>query len=815
MQLTRWTSSLLACLILVACDQTDLLSPGALRTDAAGNADQGSSFLDTNGDPTDGQSVGDVTLENFQDGNEPPATLPTVGSIRARIRNEASVRADVTLRFVRENTIVHLAFVRVLPGTVTTVVSPKAAGLVEVSGIDETGRALGFATFVFGVDFDESRPAQYTIFDPSAEPSDPLPVDPVPADPIVANPDPPTISLLEPSRDVEVVVGATFSARWVDTSDTAGAVVRIALRQVGSTDGAPLIPVGPAVGAALDGINDELVVVLQDIDPGLYEVVAEIDDGVSVVASVAPGLVEAVEDPDNVAPMLSILSPSRLTEVGNGEFLTIEWDDEDPDDNATITFSLVPTDTADASAGAFVISPPLAENPDGALLDRAVLPISGVLPGLYDLIGTISDGELVGTARAVGLIRIRPEPLNDPPRIVFLEPFEEVNVEVGGSFLVAWEDSDSNDDARISILLDPDLGLVELTGNEILLAAALGEDPDGLGDRITLGIPDTVPPGGYRVVGLITDGLTQVVAQAPGLVFVSSVKESDGGDDPELDPQVVLLKPSEDVAVRLGGVVPFKIRLTDMPADATVRLLLIGESVDGTSLRVDVTPPDDPTGDPEEVVEPDELRIPASADVIPNTWWPRRFTLTAEVEADGITYTGSAPGSIWIRQEVEVRSVAMINYQCSSEQTASVLDDPFLGIEIKWFGGGFVQDPGELPAALQVLGVLAPVRFWVSGDQLLPSDGTDDATHRMVFEALESPNAVQVSRVDYATLLGFAPNADLTDPPLPVEPELESGSYNLLTVSDTDLFGPVVSEPAGDLVEICFPLPSSPTSPQP
>ena len=110
-----------------------------------------------------GQTVGDVTAESP---TPAPGSSPMAlgdGVVRARVRNESDVSADVTVRFIQGETIVHLAFVRVLPVTVTTVISPDAADRVELSGIDTLGRALRPETLIFGLDFDESMPAEYVI----------------------------------------------------------------------------------------------------------------------------------------------------------------------------------------------------------------------------------------------------------------------------------------------------------------------------------------------------------------------------------------------------------------------------------------------------------------------------------------------------------------------------------------------------------------------------------------------------------------------------------------------------------------------------
>ena len=138
---------LIACLSLATCDPSG-----------------STSFNDLLSGTSNDVSVSDVTADGG-DLTTPGSVFPVIDAIRARVRNESSARADVTMRFIREDSIVHLAFVRVLPATITTVASPEAAEVVELSGLDDRGRALSGATFVFGVDFDETAPAEYTVFD--------------------------------------------------------------------------------------------------------------------------------------------------------------------------------------------------------------------------------------------------------------------------------------------------------------------------------------------------------------------------------------------------------------------------------------------------------------------------------------------------------------------------------------------------------------------------------------------------------------------------------------------------------------------------
>jgi len=85
---------------------------------------------------------------------------------------------------------------------------------------------------------------------------------------------------------------------------------------------------------------------------------------------------------------------------------------------------------------------------------------------------------------------------------------------------VAWADNDPDDNALISIYLDPDDG--SFNGNEFPIALDIEEDADEDGDSAEIAVTD-VPPGAYRVIGLITDGTASVAAVAPGGVTVTAV----------------------------------------------------------------------------------------------------------------------------------------------------------------------------------------------------------------------------------------------------------------------------------------------------
>ena len=763
------------------------------------------------------QSVGDALDDASLVGAVTGRPVSPADTARARVRNESASRADVTLRFIQDATVVHLAFVRVLPGTVTTVTSPEPVDLVELSGISDGGEALSNVTFVFGVDFDEVSPAEYLVRDgamgepvggPSQGPSART-----------------TLLLVEPAEDVAVSLGSTVEVRWEDASGDPGAVVSLYLRPVGSTDEEDWIPVSPAIGASLDGTNDRIAIVIEGVSEGVYAVVARISDGAAVATAVAPGFVDVRSDPFNQAPSLTIVAPASQVQVREGDSVTVQWRDTDPDDNATILFTLESTDRVTGPVGTFTVSPPIAEDPDGATADSSTVLIRDILPGLYDLVGTIDDGRLIGTARLDAAVRVLPEPDNDPPQLTLSEPAEDVDVSRGDSILVRWTDADANENARISLLLDPHPSSVALDGDEILLVSSLGEDADGSGDRVTLGIPAGVPSGRYRVAGVITDGLIQVVAQAPGIVYVERPASNSvggggggsdgvdsgggggggpgggiggpgGGDDGEDDDPGELISPvtitildsADDVLIE--GSEPFDVLVeTGAPVDVERRRYFLSNLPYGGDVRVDVTPVDAP------ISKRSEVSI--QTDAVPNAAWPRRFDLEIETISEGRLGLHVAPRPVWIRQEVAVSNLEWVGNPCGMDGTVSLIEEPFARVNLTWYGGGY-EDRDSM----------THVHFWLTSNGEVPEDGVGDSTHELIYRRYSSPNEYQVFGMALEPVSDEV--LDMLRPRYPVVPNtvgpgVDPGMYYLVTVLDPDGPGRTVSAPHAEQVEFCDP----------
>ena len=191
------------------------------------------------------------------------------------------------------------------------------------------------------------------------------------------------------------------------------------------------------------------------------------------------------------------------------------------------------------------------------------------------------------------------------------------------------------------------------------------------------------------------------------------------------------------------------------------------------------------------------MTLPAVED-IPNHEWPRQFELLAEAAVDNEELSTTAPGLVWIRQEVELAEVRMVNYACSVTDRVTVTDSPFIGLEISWGGGGF----GNWREMLE------PVQFWLSKDQAIPQNNEDDAYHRMMYDGdLESPGlSTRLTRIDLAQAFGIdvhlPEGAEIGELEIP----LNTGEYYVMAVVETVRFGRVVSPAYPQPIEVCLPI---------
>lgn len=167
---------------------------------------------------------------------------------------------------------------------------------------------------------------------------------------------------------------------------------------------------------------------------------------------------------------------------------------------------------------------------------------------------------------------------NVAPTFAFTAPMGPVQAEIGDPVYVSWACTDPDDNASITLLLDPDSN--PANGNEIPIAVGLRED-----DQNTTYVIDTgsygLNPGSYGIVARVTDGVNpeQLVAAtgrlnllAPGMGTgnvsptivvtspVTTLSVSDGS-------QVTITYCGNDVDDGEGGIIPDVLVMLDNDND--------------------------------------------------------------------------------------------------------------------------------------------------------------------------------------------------------------------------------------------------------
>lgn len=704
-------------------------------------------------------SVGDVTSGEFPgelsgDDGTTPAAGPQV-----QVRNLSPLAARVTVVFSLSGLQAHVAYLRVVGGTTATVISPVSADRAEVSGMLADGSSLLPGTYSMGksdspatgpvyvIDADTGRPGG-SEGDPPAEGTD----------------EPPGLILESPAEDVALALGSTLDVRWSDESGAGEAIVIFYLRPVGDSDRSRWIQVSPALSATLDGINDELKVVLQGVPAGQFELVGEISTFSHSVLAVGPGKLFLFHDPGNLAPVINILTPSSALQLGEADFLDVQWEDSDADSSAQIFLSLFGVlDSGETVT--FPLAGPIAEDPDGPQSDSVRVSMRGILPGTYDLVATLTDGLLSGVSRREHAVQITSTGHNVAPTISILEPAKDVEVSTSGSFALAWTDEDADSSAIISLMLDPDLGAESLDGNEILLISSIAEDPDGeASDEVRLGLPQDLHPGKYVLAASITDGLSQSVAFAPGRVIVLDRGDGQGGE-PSLD----VVWPIADQHIRLGDSFSIGVTLKNISdEDLQGRYQLRADLTNG-DYSVDLLPISMMQvngGSRAWSVDGSRLQIPNDSPV-------RRFDVVFSLrEGEQLVARDVAEAPIWFRREVRFDSLDVIDMDCSR---AHGTDNARL--EVGWTGGGWDE---------RAPGTSILIRFFVAKDGVWPPPLPDDRTHRLIHTELESFGEPALLDIPWSDISG-----------------MDEGRYIVVAVLDDPYVGEIVHAFTDRPFEIC------------
>ena len=148
-------------------------------------------------------------------------------------------------------------------------------------------------------------------------------------------------------------------------------------------------------------------------------------------------------------PALTILEPDGFNDIAD-EFFTIQWEDEDPDSDATISLYY---DTDNTGADGILIALGLSEDPDG-MDDRFTWDTSAVPQGDYYIYAIIDDGE----TPAVTAYSSGPVTVVTPPTVTILA--EPSSINIGQSATLTWNAINAD-----TIFIDQGIGSVASSGS--------------------------------------------------------------------------------------------------------------------------------------------------------------------------------------------------------------------------------------------------------------------------------------------------------------------------------------------------------------
>jgi len=326
------------------------------------------------------------------------------------------------------------------------------------------------------------------------------------------------------------------------------------------------------------------------IDRGFYTLIARIEDGVNdpVVSEVPGRILLRDRSGGNWGPLIRLTEPVSLQQVDLGDAIMFRWEDDDPDDAATIELKYDDDEwegNGSPLEASFVNG--LAEDPDGADQDGYEWIVADIPPGQYYIHAVIEDG--LGqrhVATAPGRVEVR----NTTPTLSFLQPstlttlgFDERDA--GGRVSIEWisNDPDAGEDAQIILGIDPDEN--HTNGNEWTIAEGL-TDGNGAADILEWDLTDTaagdVNTGWFFVFGVIDDGIAPAVrVTAPGKVVLRKQN-----DVPTPSGVVVLTEPVEGLTKVLSAGQRIRWEDDDPDPDAVVRVSLAPYTREGEAADV-------------------------------------------------------------------------------------------------------------------------------------------------------------------------------------------------------------------------------------
>lgn len=442
-----------------------------------------------------------------------------------------------------------------------------------------------------------------------------------------------TVSVITPSVDREVPLGAVVEIEWTAANLTGSEAVATILVRAQEDLSETILAGGlrlPEVGTTRSLEWDT-----GDFQGGIYGIVARIEAGGEMEEARAPGLITI-----NTPPSLDFTEPVEDTELAEEEDpndpndpnaapgparVAVRWTAFDPDGDGTAQIGIDPD--LDHESGNEII-----------IAERDIPRSSGF--GSLDWDGTDQDGERVEADTynlyaviaddvneeqfVEGLARVIVPEEPEPVELAITQPEEDTEFLTSDDPLTIEFTLDEDSDVLVDLKADTDDN--HRNGNETtILAQRLieeGTTEDSFDWNGNNSAGDAVDDGIYRLFLAVNRGSgTPEIAQAGGLVFRRSEQEQ---------PLIALLAPDTDQTVEPGAFVLIRWRDDDPSESATIRLTL----------------DDDETPNEDVETEDDEIEILADWDAdgdgvqdtfqyqVPADLAPDRYFIFAYIDRD-------------------------------------------------------------------------------------------------------------------------------------------------------------------------------------
>ncbi|UCE75439.1 MAG: lamin tail domain-containing protein [Methanomassiliicoccales archaeon] len=339
---------------------------------------------------------------------------------------------------------------------------------------------------------------------------------------------PPSITLLNP-MGISDLADKEYRITWIDQDNDDDALITLYYDDDATGyDGVEIV-----TDLSEDDTEDTYIWNTSSLPEGSsWYVYAEITDGSTTAYSYSPGLVSITHP-----PTIHLLEPDGESDVADREY-TIRWEDDDTDDNATITLYL---DGDSNPGGESLIGEVLQGEDMEGDGDTYLLDTTHVFEGLYFIKAVINDSTNSDYDYSIGQLTIYH---NRVPSITVISPAQDVYT--NDFYLITWVDVDLDDNATVTLYYDDDLN----SGNEILIGV-VPQGEDSILDSYIWDITAVVE-GSYYIKAEISDGINPIEYDfSSGSIIVDRTAPS----PPELD-DIDTLRKNSSLIIK-GDAEPF------------------------------------------------------------------------------------------------------------------------------------------------------------------------------------------------------------------------------------------------------------------